>query len=660
MKKIKVLFIVCGLFFIFILSGCDESDVELKENEVQVLKSEAHFTGSHYEDVVNELEAWGFTNIQIVPVYDIVFNITQPGTIKEIIINDSNSYTIGDIFNNNVLIVIKYSMPDDEDPEKQTYTITWKNDDGSTIKTDEILWGNLPEYTEAVPTKEKTLEVTYTFSGWTPDITEVTEDQVYTAVYQESINTYSVTWKNEDGTVLEIDNDLVIGTMPSFDGAVPTKAETAEFSYDFKGWNQEVTAVTQDQEYIAMFTENKKTYTITWTDPDGVILEIDENVSYGTIPTYNGEIPVKANTLEFSYEFVGWIPIIESVTKDQVYQAIITKTINRYTISVDPAGGELENTEIHFEYGTTFYSLAEPRKLGFIFTGWLLDGETLTFPYTIVDHIQITAVYREMEAHELLWDYYTEVTENPNIIANHEESYVEILSDDSSGRAIYNKDGLYGLYYDMDGYEFIVVIDLINSMIYYTDQYDWYYERDFLFRTYEGNVSMDDYLFIEDLFTGALDGLTDGIFVTIAETYNKTIDFSEFNDDWSYLLSLAEDHYKTYEMLVMDSIRLTMYHYELSFTGNYVYYYVYIQNNSDEIITYLKINLEFVMHAIYGTSTTYTTNMYWSGTLYPGELTSDYVIIETSNLFTKTVDGSSTNYTGLYTDIYLDILNVMY
>lgn len=113
-------------------------------------------------------------------------------------------------------------------------------------------------------------------------------------------------------------------------------------------------------------------------------------------------------------------------------------------------------------------------------------------------------------------------------------------------------------------------------------------------------------------------------------------------------------------MLVMESIGLTIYDFELSFSGSYVCYYFYIKNNSDEVVTYVKINLEFVMHAIYGTSTTYTTNTYWTGTLNPGETTSDYVIIETSYLFTKTVDGSSTSYTGLYTDIYLSTIDIMY
>jgi len=34
----------------------------------------------------------------------------------------------------------------------------------------------------------------------------------------DSITYYTVTWKNYDGSVLKIDTDVEIGTMPSYDG----------------------------------------------------------------------------------------------------------------------------------------------------------------------------------------------------------------------------------------------------------------------------------------------------------------------------------------------------------------------------------------------------------------------------------------------------------
>lgn len=65
---------------------------------------------------------------------------------------------------------------------------------------------------------------------------------------------FVIRWENYDGTVLEIDNDVVSGSMPSFDGDTPTKASTAQYSYTFSGWSPSITAVTGDKTYTAQFS----------------------------------------------------------------------------------------------------------------------------------------------------------------------------------------------------------------------------------------------------------------------------------------------------------------------------------------------------------------------------------------------------------------------
>ena len=73
--------------------------------------------------------------------------------------------------------------------------------------------------------------------------------------------TYTVKWLDEDGTVLESDTGVNIGAMPTFDGAIPTKASTSEHNYFFAGWDKEVVKATADATYTATYTAVPVSYT---------------------------------------------------------------------------------------------------------------------------------------------------------------------------------------------------------------------------------------------------------------------------------------------------------------------------------------------------------------------------------------------------------------
>lgn len=66
---------------------------------------------------------------------------------------------------------------------------------------------------------------------------------------------YTITWKNYNGEVLETDSDVKKGTVPTFDGATPTKNGDEQYSYIFAGWEPTVVAATENATYIAKFTE---------------------------------------------------------------------------------------------------------------------------------------------------------------------------------------------------------------------------------------------------------------------------------------------------------------------------------------------------------------------------------------------------------------------
>ena len=150
-----------------------------------------------------------------------------------------------------------------------TYTVTWLNDDGSLIDTTTVAYGETPTHADA--TKTATAQYTYTFAGWDKEIVAVTGDATYTATFDATVNAYTVSFVNEDGTELQ-SGTVDYGKTPAYKGEKPAKAADHAYTYTFAGWSDGTTTyapdalpkVIRDAIYTATFTKTEKTEPQDW------------------------------------------------------------------------------------------------------------------------------------------------------------------------------------------------------------------------------------------------------------------------------------------------------------------------------------------------------------------------------------------------------------
>ena len=291
--------------------------------------------------------------------------------------HDDNPYSV--TVNSNTALVAKWV---------KTYTITWKDHDGSILDTNEVPEGQWPEFSLPTPTREPDAQHTYSFKGWTPSVEAAYDNAVYTAEYYESTRYYTVIFQYEDGTEIK-KYDVTYGatsvTAPSsYDGFVVPDCHKVTWDKDFSYITSDlvVTAIideikvpkweiknddpTQGEVKILQEPTCKSPYlqleamaigdgefsrwstgstyyklfltltqdtviTVYWkkyytiTWKNGdEVLEIDYNVPDGTKPTYDGTTPTKAADEGYTYKFKGWDPEVEPAKSDQVYTATFT------------------------------------------------------------------------------------------------------------------------------------------------------------------------------------------------------------------------------------------------------------------------------------------------------------------------------------------------
>ena len=314
-------------------------------------------------------------------------------------------------------------------PPIPTYTINFWNEDGT-----ELLYTQIAEFGEEVVYKGETSlediaesrtvgETVCTFLGWAMTVGGEAydtlyyayNDQDYYAVFSEETKTYTITFYNEDGTVILAQQTGVLGDRIMYPYSdEPYKEPTDTSVFFFAGWVEEIGSeempmevldfIEGDDEYYALFEEGDRYYTVTYYDYDGeTVLGTAQTTYGGTVNFYSCE---DAGGFDFyrepdangCYSFNGFYDSDGNslneeteivVTGDtSLIASYVVTALSTHVIFLDDDGTVLQDDYQMAYYGVTFNDYepptkydpdAEPEEQYRYFMGWYCEetGETL-------------------------------------------------------------------------------------------------------------------------------------------------------------------------------------------------------------------------------------------------------------------------------------------
>ena len=191
-------------------------------------------------------------------------------------------------------------------------------------------------------------------------------------------------------TLMSYDNTTVLKTITCLNGvpqesipSAPSKPDSADghYSYTALGWSKTADAETADAsattDVIAdrtvypAYSKTVKTYTVTWLNADNTTLETDNNVPWGTTPTYNGSTPTYQGQTS-----TGWSPAVGAITGNTTYTAQYKPMYTATFVRASADGGGTLYTQQNVVEGTTpVYGGATPTSTqgsaeDYPFEGW--------------------------------------------------------------------------------------------------------------------------------------------------------------------------------------------------------------------------------------------------------------------------------------------------
>ena len=190
--------------------------------------------------------------------------------------------------------------------EPKVYTVIFDVDGGSAINNQEVQEKQkVTKPSDPTKTGYDFVNWTYGEQAWNFGEDQVKEDITLKANYV--LHDYKVTFKNVDGTVLQVIDNAHYADKVTYTGAEPVYPNPeAKCTYTFEGWDKPL-EVFEDIETTAVFGIRDKSYHVKYMDPEKNFTYELYTDEVSEIPTECPEYtPLEGEHNDISYRFLGW------------------------------------------------------------------------------------------------------------------------------------------------------------------------------------------------------------------------------------------------------------------------------------------------------------------------------------------------------------------
>lgn len=215
----------------------------------------------------------------------------------------------------------------------QTFTVLWENYDGTVLEKDtEVLRGSWPEYNGRTPQRKSDEQYSYSFYGWSPQLTSVYKDITYIAQYSSQLEKAKIVFDLDGGTT----NHATVPVYSSTISASDFFFDVTKPNYSFRGWQYNGTLVFNQFGNKLSNPSIRETMTFVASYSQNVFLSITKNIEeagdvYGTgTYDYYSKVELFASPNE-GYTFDGWYYKNIAIS----YQPNLTYTVDTTDINIE-------------------------------------------------------------------------------------------------------------------------------------------------------------------------------------------------------------------------------------------------------------------------------------------------------------------------------------